>query len=356
VATRWFLRDITNSLSGTFPTGEQGAGTPTKSWAGSGTLKTLSTTKGTTQTFKTDTVASASAQRHFIGFWCSPPLAAQTISANTWTTFCADSEGNLSANYFANLVNVYVWRPGTGAKVGTIIDGSNGASQGGTEPTSASSEQVTTWTFSGSAVVCQAGDVIIVERWAVFTPSMSSTYTLTFFFDGTTETGAENVVVASVASYIETPQNITLNSANYNETPSETVTNNESVAASKASSVAVAETISTWTESLDADHGATASPSEPVPIAEGIVAVQGNTVALSETVSISELVGASQPPVALSETVSVSEALVAQWAANAALVEGWQFDEQVESSGQITMGDRRYPRAKWRAYRTGRRH
>ena len=353
MATRMFLRDVNNSLPGTFPTGEQGAAAPTKSWAGSGTLKTLSTTKGSAQTFAADTVASASAQRHFIGFWCSPALAAQTISANTWTTFCADWEDNLSANYFANLINVYVWRPGTGAKVGTIIDGSNGASQGGTEATAASSEQVTTWTFSGASVVCQAGDVLIVERWAVFTPAMSNTYNLRFYYDGTVETGAENATISDVASYIETPQNLTWNNQNYSEPLPETVAYSESVAATRATTSSVSETVP-WSEQLVAGAGVTEALSEPIDWFESVAALQTHEVALPETVSWSEQVGAALPPVELQETVPYSESIQTQWNNITALVEGWQWDEAIEASGQLVLGTRRYPRARHRPYRTRR--
>lgn len=211
MATRFYLKNDTNTLTGTFPTSEQGAGTADVTWTSANTLRTMNTTIGTFQTNATGVNASTSQQRHFIRMFASPLIAAQTIAAQTWTFFCGDQEANAAANYWTNIVNVYVWRPSSGTKVGTIIDGSNGAAMGGSESTT--TETVTTWTFSGSAVTAQDGDVIICEVWAVNTASMSTAYTLTVWYHGTVDTGAEDSAIADAASFVETANDVTFYTA-----------------------------------------------------------------------------------------------------------------------------------------------
>lgn len=120
----------------------------------------------------------------------------------------AETESNLAANWWINSLNIYVWRPSTGVKVGTIRDAA-GTSLGGLEPTAASSRQVSNITgITSSAVSAADGDVIICEVWIRYTQGASMSYTGTFFYDGTTVNTTENAVVTSHASFIELTENL----------------------------------------------------------------------------------------------------------------------------------------------------
>lgn len=210
MATRFYLHAASTDLSGTLPSGEQGAGTPGFSFANATTIRRMNPIAGASMASDEGTSgASSSAQRALVGMWASPPLDAQNIAAGTWTFNIAARESNTQANFWPNLVNLYVWRPSTGAKIGTVLDQSNGASLGGAEPTSANSTQVVTFTFSGSAVNgISAGDVLVCEVWAVFTQGNTTSRTVTAYWDGATVTTVAGTVVSDHASFIEHPGTI----------------------------------------------------------------------------------------------------------------------------------------------------
>lgn len=172
----------------------------------------MNTTIGVSQaSLAGTTLATTSGQTGFLGFFCSPALSgAQTIGTGAFSLNVADSESNLNANFVVAQANVYVWRPGTGAKVGTIAD-SNLAGFGALEATSASSEQVShSASVPGSGVSASDGDVIICELWSpTVVQGMATAYTATVFYDGTTENTTENAVVSNHASYIQFAENLT---------------------------------------------------------------------------------------------------------------------------------------------------
>ncbi len=211
MATRLFFRSTTNALTGTFPTAEQSAAAANATATGANTLRTLSKIQGTgNATLAVTTQAVTTAQNNFMGFFCSPPLlGAQTVGGGTMILNGAENESNLAANWWINSLNIYVWRPSTGTRVGTIRDAA-GTSLGGLEPTSTANVQVSHITgITSTAVSAADGDVVICEVWIRATQNASMSYTGTFYYNGTTVTTTENTVVANHASFIELTENLT---------------------------------------------------------------------------------------------------------------------------------------------------
>lgn len=205
-----YFHDAANALSGTFPTGEQSARTATQTATGANTLRTMNRTIGAAQVtvdvqFNT-TINTAYTK--FYRFFCSPPLASdQTVGGGNATLNVADSHDASSQNHWIDGINLYVWRPSTGALVGKIKDAVN---LGGSEPTANDSIQVTHITgITTSAVNGLAGDVIICEIWAeTFVEANRSNANHRFYYDGTTENTTENAVVSNHASYIELAEDL----------------------------------------------------------------------------------------------------------------------------------------------------
>lgn len=210
MATRLYFRNATHSLSGTLPSTEQSTATANWTATGATTLKTLSTTQGSSQTSHSGTSqATTATQSGLLGYFVSAPLAGnQTVGGGSMILNAAENEGNLASNFWVNALHVYVWRPSTGTLVGTVRD-AGATSLGGLEPTSASSIQVTHITgITSSAVSAQTGDVVVVEVWSRFTQTMGSGYTSVFYFDGATTNTTENAVVSNHASFIELTENL----------------------------------------------------------------------------------------------------------------------------------------------------
>jgi hypothetical protein len=145
----------------------------------------------------------------------SPPLYQSSLASNTWTYNFAAQESSVSANFpcaGANqvvYVNAYVWRPTTTTKIGTILDGNTAATY--TEPSGALVETSEHGTFSGSSVSSmQNGDVIIIEIWFRITMGVASLRSLTFDYNGTTETRNSGTTVSNHPSFLETPENLVL--------------------------------------------------------------------------------------------------------------------------------------------------
>lgn len=208
MATKLYFHDAANDLEGTFPTGEQSAQVAEATWTDANTLRKMNGAIGAAQVSTALAISRDTANREeFIRFFCSLPLSgAQTVGGGTATLNVADSQSNANGNFWIDSIDVYVWRPSTGAVVGTVRDA---VDLGGTEPTANNSEQVTTFTFTTSAVSAADGDVIICEIWADFTQGMSATYTLTFYYDGTTENTTENAVVSNHASFLDLAETLT---------------------------------------------------------------------------------------------------------------------------------------------------
>lgn len=218
MATRLFFHAAANNLTGTFPTAEQSATTANATATGANTLRTMNTALGTAQTsLAVTTSAVTTAQSNFMGFFCSRPLRGnQTVGGGTMILNGAENESNASANWWINALNVYVWRPSTGARVGTVRDAA-AVSLGGTEPTSTANNQVSHITgITSTAVSALDGDVVICEIWVRATQGAAMSYIGTFFYDGTTVNTTENAVVTNHASFIEFTENLVfrVNAAN----------------------------------------------------------------------------------------------------------------------------------------------
>ena len=205
--TRLYLHTTANFLSGTFPTTEQSTATATWSNPGATSIKMMDTVVGLTQTSVGGTsTAVTTQQKGFIQMFVSPPLVSdQTVGGGSWTFCCADKQSNTAMVGWANMLNLYVWRPSTGARVGTMSD--TGTSSGGTVAT-ATTEQVTIYSRGTSAVGASSGDVIICEVWCSHVQTMATAYRQTLYFDGDVVNNTENAVVNAQASYLEMSEDV----------------------------------------------------------------------------------------------------------------------------------------------------
>ena len=207
MATRLYFHNASANISGTLPSGEQSTRTPSWTATGGATNRTMDTEVGAAQaTHQGNTLANTSVQNALLGMFVSPTLdSAQTVGGGSMTLNVADDESNGNANFWINALNVYVWRPSTGAKIGTVRDA---AALGGTE--TAGGERVTHITgITSAGVSALAGDVIVCEVWAQHTQSAANTYIGAFFYDGTTENTTENASVTNHASFIELTETLT---------------------------------------------------------------------------------------------------------------------------------------------------
>jgi len=100
MATRLYFHNASNAQTGTFPTVEQSAAAATQTATGANTLRTMDTSLGTTvASLAVTTGANTTAQNHFMGYFCSPPLdVAQTVGGGTMILNGAETESNLAAN------------------------------------------------------------------------------------------------------------------------------------------------------------------------------------------------------------------------------------------------------------------
>ena len=209
MATTFYFHDATNAAAGTYPTGEQSATTPTWSSTGATTLRTMNTFVGSLQASRPGTSASgASTQSGFLGYFVSPPLGGvQKVGGGSMTLATASTEANVGMNFNINGLNIYVWRPSTGTKVGTIRD-SAGTSLGGIETGLVETTNYITG-ITSTAVTAGIGDVIVCEVWATFTQAGSSpAYATNFYYDGTTAITADAIAISSAASYIRLSENL----------------------------------------------------------------------------------------------------------------------------------------------------
>ena len=199
--------------SSTYPTGEQSGSTA--NFSVTHTVRSLLPYKGSSQTSVSQTsAATASAQYGYFSQWVSPAI----MTVNGGLTFdgtisvgVADAQGLGATNFWINNVEVYVWRPSTNSKVGTLYSVA-AASQGGLEAPGGGTGEYTTLfgplTLSG--VTIQAGDQVVVEFWAYFTQAMStSTSTCSLYYDGTVDPSAENTSTADAASWVEFSRDMT---------------------------------------------------------------------------------------------------------------------------------------------------
>lgn len=208
MATRLFFHDASNGLTGTFPTGEQSSLTPTYSLPTASTLRTMNTTIGVGPMVELiDAVASAAPQTCFCGFFVSDTFdvnqnvggGGQTITLNI-----GNGQSSTNMNWGNGLrADVYVWRPSTGAVVGTVLAGS-ATLTGCIEPSSSVTLRCNQGTNTGSTqIAALAGDVLICEVFQVFTMTSALSRTGRWDFDGTTVTLTVQTTVTNHASFVE---------------------------------------------------------------------------------------------------------------------------------------------------------
>ena len=163
----------------------------------------MSSLIGTSQATKSLTsLAQTAAQDNYIARFTSPPLAAQTIAAGTWTFAVQTLETNAGANSMLQ-GSLYVWRPSTSSVVGYVYDSTTAL---GTEWGTTTKGVLVT--VSGSSVTVKDGDVLVFEVWRHAASQTAATaWAQELLFDGTTDV-TNGGTGSSAASYIEAPTNL----------------------------------------------------------------------------------------------------------------------------------------------------
>ena len=210
IATKLYFHAEGNpNTSGTFPTTEQSSTTTTYTWDSN--LRFMDTNIGKGQdvikTFLPGDLAATI--DNFVGFFTSYPLSTnQTVGGFGVTMNLSTASYTSNAGgpvFWAKSLNVYVWRPSTNTKVGTIID-SAATSLGGSTPAINFEKTSYITSIATSAVSALSGDVIICEIWG--SSNDTGTNDARFYFDGTTENNSNNVTVTNHASYLSIGQEL----------------------------------------------------------------------------------------------------------------------------------------------------
>ncbi len=183
----FYFHDATATVVGTAPGSTTlSASTPTVTATGASTNRAMNGTIGVAQTSVVGTCnATTSAQSQWLRRYVSPPLVGGTMqSTATPTIFAGAAESNTNSNFSVTQV-LAIWRPTTGAIVGRLCDLS------GTGAVSTTTEAAINWGPTLSTLTWLDGDLLVAEIWRASTAqSMSTAYTNTFFYDGTSATSA----------------------------------------------------------------------------------------------------------------------------------------------------------------------
>jgi hypothetical protein len=214
MATKLYLRNTTSTVAGSLPTYPLD-GVGNYFVTSTATLRALSTTIGAGQTSRAgSSLAQTGIQDGGYGYWTTDPLSgSQTVGGGTVTVNIAASESNTNMNLGENAsggawkVYIYVWRPSTGAVVGTVV--ASYTSWNTTEPSAASTEKVIHGTLGSSGISAQDGDIVVVELAVAHNQGMASSYTNTIFYDGTTENTTTNTTVSNHAAFVQFTENLT---------------------------------------------------------------------------------------------------------------------------------------------------
>lgn len=191
---KFYLHDAATNNTGTLPGASTlDASSPTVTATGASTNRDATGSLGATQTsIAVATNATTSAQSAWHRRFLSYPIAAQTIAAQTITFSMACEENNASANYLPTC-GVYLWRPSTGTKIGTLL------AVGSISLTEPSTVQIArSGTATSTSVTALDGDILVFETWRKSNAQgAATTYTDTEYYDGTTEASA-----SSCASFV----------------------------------------------------------------------------------------------------------------------------------------------------------
>ena len=210
MATRLYLRDAAywTDVGGTLPVPKQSNLSVNADvvWPDFATLRQMSPTIGAGQVTASATSLAQTTQQGLLvrGFASRPLAAGSTVGLGSVRWNLAALEANAAANWNANSVGLYVWRPSTGLVVGFMNPSAAGIEPGTSEGAIDSSQDLTS-----VAVSALAGDIICAEFLANATQSMAAAYNLSFFYDGTVETLTTGTAVSDHASFLELPENLT---------------------------------------------------------------------------------------------------------------------------------------------------
>lgn len=208
----FYLRDIAPAKSPT--AGEKSAAHPASvggvvmSVISSGASeKSLSKTKGSSQSTITVKSNDHSPQELYVGRFSSGPLAAGTISAQTVWWYMNFTEQNSNANSHLQVPVVYAWRPSTNAVVGYLLDsasydfwgpefgnGNPNTKYGLVQDYTAGISQYTT-----TAVTVQNDDILVVEIFLYSMQGAHKKFDNTLYYNGTTEPTAGSAEVSSAS-------------------------------------------------------------------------------------------------------------------------------------------------------------
>jgi hypothetical protein len=156
---------------------------------------------------------STSARNYYVSRWVSPVIYQTSVAANTWNYAFSASESATSCNFPETgnngpvYVCCYVWKPSDGTKYGDILDGNTAST---VDEGTAGQVKGHVVAFTGSAVSSlTSGDACIVfEAWFQVTSTVTTSQTLAFQYDGTTEFTENATGLTQAASYIETPETL----------------------------------------------------------------------------------------------------------------------------------------------------
>jgi len=201
MVTRLYWHNTSNGTTGLPTTKQSAQATAAGNAIVTTSNKNMTTTIGTSQTSISYSPGGSAGYSYF-GRWVSDVISQTSIAANTWT-FSFGYSSFWGGSDIGVAICIYVWRPTTSAKIATIMDTTNAQAFN-------SAETGYKLTASGSAVasgITSGTDGLCVE---IMTNTSLSGGTLTLYYDGTTVVATNNTAASSVASYIETPENIAI--------------------------------------------------------------------------------------------------------------------------------------------------
>lgn len=151
-------------------------------------------------------IASATdRQGVLLGVYVSPPLnAGQWIGDGDAALYIADSVSNAALDFTAGAPEVYIWRPSTYSRVGTLH-----SAAGERYGTPSTSGKVTVARFRPCPIFAKVGDVIVVELWGQVLSTGVPSHTGHAYLDGTTINDTDNAAVSNYAANIRFSETLT---------------------------------------------------------------------------------------------------------------------------------------------------
>lgn len=173
----------------------------------------LNTTIGTTASSRiVSQTGSTGIHDVVMGRWISEPITTSaTIGSGTWTFGQAIRPSSITAE--ASLgwlaMNVYAWRPATGAVVGRFFDSSSNFAYSTAITSISTTTACRVWSQTGTGVAVKPGDVIVFEPVATSNKSSTAVHTWTIYYNDTVEPTDQGTTGTS-ATYIQIPDTIAL--------------------------------------------------------------------------------------------------------------------------------------------------